>query len=1308
MSLQSTNGNQNNVMIPANDDNFDEEPTSSSASNSDSTKSSKIIISKNSPLKSENEMETESMNDNSKVIETSKSNNKMVKTNERLNNRSINCSKVRIKSLPKRQWGISGGGKLLNQPKNKNGLKLASQKNVKTQPKRIATLVTTNSSIEIKGIGGNTEKIKHKLPELCVSSTDCIACKEKFLDRLELYNHATIAHPDVTIKFCELCDDTFFNETELQNHMLAVHGGSSRFIKDENDLARLNIINQLEGIDECSNENIPNETAQETNQSTAKSNPRMYINIHGEKVSSETLEFMEEASTASESAMENYSHAVQVQIADKDSDIFSYTALDEKKEHSKDFEDCHEINETSMAESEWENSKDKNPDENTQVAILIGNEIHVENRLTSSMEVFQTIDGEVEGMVKIEQGEQIENGNHSCDKNDIQLIYEISPGSNEPANQSIELMESDQHDELLTQVNNDNLAVSPACSSTCRTYSTKTSPQVKKSPLEMNNITEDEINFCIMCREIFSLIEQKSINTTSVIESIFRCPLCSRQFISRSSLEKHVAYYHLNCECTKIVKKPSTLTTVDIETVPESYECSLCSAAFNDYDGLNNHILTLHEPMPPFKDRLTIGKPEYLRTVRCTYMESKLSNKTKNICKKESKVNCPICELSFFTHDDYLSHVKEAHEEMVIIENTSLVSAEDSKICDDSISHTPINIQDLIAMNELKINKSIQHNNSSETTKNPTELRKTCKRCNKEFETVRELSEHFYFSHDDATESQALMTMDSTMDKRTHDWSCLHCSQRFKVLQSYIRHRYFVHNDESMVHVCENCDKILTSITMVNVHVCLNVLSWKCKPCNETFQNGVELRLHNTEKHLESSGPHTCSTCENRFLTATMLMRHREAKKCYPRIRPPEKLNIVQSRINERGTKKNTTTVKKEKSPRKKPKKEYPRIQDLPNMRVIQEDVFVRDAKNKSLGQNKNKKLSSPTSSKSQQNDEIYQCSMCKLYFLSKAGLKIHISRAHISAVEICQLCYKMFVTGNLVRHITDNHLKHDSKDQAYYNALRVKEHNTFQINEHDIERDTEELISTIGITQLLGLCEYQRFTEQSDDNDRFCPDCPLAFDNSEKYRRHYVQTHDKLCALCNMEFETGQDAARHKTRIHGSMACYVWFAHKLVAAISDTKTFSEMAEKIITDSIPIEKNECKMEIEDNEQYQHYIVNDEDINNFSNDKSDECSNNNEWGDNYISREDSLSEDAIALANLNVDTEQSVDTHNDLDDNNDNDDDDEDNYKLFILVTEDDLEKYKNNISKLARQIYSSCNIFSIEQIEAMLEPYTRK
>lgn len=41
-------------MIPANDDNFDEEPTSSSASNSEPIKSPKIIISKNSPLKSGN------------------------------------------------------------------------------------------------------------------------------------------------------------------------------------------------------------------------------------------------------------------------------------------------------------------------------------------------------------------------------------------------------------------------------------------------------------------------------------------------------------------------------------------------------------------------------------------------------------------------------------------------------------------------------------------------------------------------------------------------------------------------------------------------------------------------------------------------------------------------------------------------------------------------------------------------------------------------------------------------------------------------------------------------------------------------------------------------------------------------------------------------------------------------------------------------------------------------------------------------------------------------------------------------------
>ena len=111
-------------------------------------------------------------------------------------------------------------------------------------------------------------------------------------------------------------------------------------------------------------------------------------------------------------------------------------------------------------------------------------------------------------------------------------------------------------------------------------------------------------------------------------------------------------------------------------------------------------------------------------------------------------------------------------------------------------------------------------------------------------------------------------------DKKNRKWRCNPCKENFALLRNYLRHKYYCHNDESVVHICDNCNKILTSVAMVNIHTCANVTSWICKRCNLNFSSGVCLTKHNMNCHLEKVGPHICKICKLSFLTVYMLTKH--------------------------------------------------------------------------------------------------------------------------------------------------------------------------------------------------------------------------------------------------------------------------------------------------------------------------------------------------------------------------------------------------------------------------------------------------
>ncbi|KAK9298582.1 hypothetical protein QLX08_008166 [Tetragonisca angustula] len=294
-------------------------------------------------------------------------------------------------------------------------------------------------------------------------------------------------------------------------------------------------------------------------------------------------------------------------------------------------------------------------------------------------------------------------------------------------------------------------------------------------------------------------------------------------------------------------------------------------------------------------------------------------------CVEEDSISNKIDDYSYLLHVNLTQKTEEGMKRQKLIKFNINVA----KKYKTSISEQQ-NIENRI---ENKGPKGFTTNSSfamDVSKKNVNGLKKLqCNICDKKFNSLTILKEHMFILHDSLFEDpelsnlptipptindnrkiQNLSTRDIYTSKEKHDllhkmqtpkkilqnddkhgkkgvyqtfnadkkknrkWRCSPCKENFALLRNYLRHKYYCHNDESVVHICDNCNKILTSVAMVNIHMCTNVISWICKRCNFNFSSSVSLTKHNMNCHLEKVGPHVCKICKLSFLTAYMLTKH--------------------------------------------------------------------------------------------------------------------------------------------------------------------------------------------------------------------------------------------------------------------------------------------------------------------------------------------------------------------------------------------------------------------------------------------------
>ncbi|XP_044574487.1 uncharacterized protein LOC123258496 isoform X2 [Cotesia glomerata] len=517
----------------------------------------------------------------------------------------------------------------------------------------------------------------------------------------------------------------------------------------------------------------------------------------------------------------------------------------------------------------------------------------------------------------------------------------------------------------------DNTADSPMSTSDINEYKSEKSPTAtrprpekpktynrKKSPKANKKNTKDH-GYCDSCTRSFAKLDthyQSDIYGTRKI----KCEFCSNKFVSVNGLFRHVALYHLNCTCIRNKCRWYDPFTADINqlssaAVNKNYHCNYCSKDYDDYKKYYFHYHSFHE-LEPVSDELVEKTPKYLMDIDNTVI---IKSWVPSACKTNffgKKLNsgecdedydndtgdfsplvCQKCGEFYFNNKEYMIHLDNCYYQLDLAPVTPFTEyPKESRAVEElrESSLKPESNQDRGVDVTVKPNIKLQFfpqdikakpRNPRKLDANYELLRRTCRRCNKAFATVKELSIHYQDTHGnsannnnnannknnnnnnagakakgtekDNPDSYITKTKKDYDDENNityynykntpwyghnvrHKWQCVHCKLSFKIFRAFSNHLFFEHNDESLIHICENCHEILTNLDQINKHLCVNVTSWTCKLCDLKFESGFEFRNHNTQKHYELFEPSVCLACGKKFLTHYMLMRHMKNKKC--------------------------------------------------------------------------------------------------------------------------------------------------------------------------------------------------------------------------------------------------------------------------------------------------------------------------------------------------------------------------------------------------------------------------------------------
>ena len=274
----------------------------------------------------------------------------------------------------------------------------------------------------------------------------------------------------------------------------------------------------------------------------------------------------------------------------------------------------------------------------------------------------------------------------------------------------------------------------------------------------------------------------------------------------------------------------------------EFYSCDICNKTFAQIVSKNRHILKSHKDFKGFT---------------CDQCGKWFTNSQNLIYHKQSShegnlktYKCDLCEKTLTTKKSYRNHKKNIHEthrddtcnECGRVFKTPMSLGRHMKIMHTLPTHKcDFCEKTFFDFKRLKNHTDRSHNHFMK-----------CMVCHKDIDAKR-LQLHYFEAH--CTKSNEM-------------YHCKICDKKFKE-KSFKRHFKFAHGELKKSHRCELCDRDLSSLWKLKLHIKVNHNEkvFSCNQCEKTFgfEEALEQHIKRSHKTATAKRKIKCNQCDEYF-----------------------------------------------------------------------------------------------------------------------------------------------------------------------------------------------------------------------------------------------------------------------------------------------------------------------------------------------------------------------------------------------------------------------------------------------------------
>ncbi|KAL7293893.1 hypothetical protein TKK_0012624 [Trichogramma kaykai] len=300
---------------------------------------------------------------------------------------------------------------------------------------------------------------------------------------------------------------------------------------------------------------------------------------------------------------------------------------------------------------------------------------------------------------------------------------------------------------------------------------------------------------------------------------------------------------------------------------------------------------------------------------------------------------------------------------------------------------------------------------------------------------------------------------------------------------------------------------------------------YACGGCTEQFTSATDMEAHcRLTFHSTAHTIYVCEQCKRCFSTSETLELHKASHET-TETSSSEIIAAVESIADHEDQSAASVSLNREDS-----LNDLSKLQDLSDNRESQEEDF-----------------------------KLLECFICHELCSSSVSLKNHLKREHGRKAFICLCCNELIVDVTEIRHMIDAHIKSNFKSHLMFDdkteeqaqqQLEAQLLSNVTSEEEVTPKDVEELVQLLGKERLQSLMVYHDFEGKSCNAVMCCHICPNYLASRDTCRYHYVWEHDITCLLCDEEFRVKESGYQHKVTKHTSISGYLWCIQRLCSSI--------------------------------------------------------------------------------------------------------------------------------------------------------------